>query len=97
MAQLRYLPGVVTLRLDTSACNGCGICGIVCPHGVFRVEAGKAVIVDRDACIECGACVLNCPANALSVESGAGCAGALLIDMARGRGKNGEGPTCGCG
>jgi len=97
MAELRYLPGVATLRLDTGACTGCGICGIVCPHGVFRVEGGKAVIANRDACMECGACVLNCPASALSVDAGAGCVGALLVGMVKGKRAECGKDSCGCG
>ena len=71
---LRYLANVVTLALETEKCVGCGICGDVCPHGVFDVSGGKARIIDKDACMECGACALNCPGEALAVKSGVGCA-----------------------
>ncbi len=60
-----------------------------CPHGVFGVRNGKAVIVDRDACIECGACALNCPIEAIKVRQGVGCAQAVL------QSKDGANPTCG--
>ena len=76
---LRYLENVVTLRLNTEACNGCGMCAIVCPHGVFGIEDRKAVIIDEDACIECGACAINCPVNAIRVQTGAGCATGVLL------------------
>ncbi len=56
MKKLRYLPGVISLRLDQEKCLGCGMCAVVCPHRVFRIENKKARIVDRDACMECGAC-----------------------------------------
>lgn len=86
---MRYLPGVVTLELDTYRCNGCRMCTLVCPHAVFAVHNGKAEMVDRDGCMECGACAMNCPEGALSVNSGVGCAYALL------KGKlQGTGPTC---
>mgnify|MGYP003733739913 FL=1 len=75
---MRYLPNVVTLRLDEAACVGCGRCPEVCPHAVFVVEDRKAKIADRDACMECGACVRNCPVGAISVAAGAGCVAALL-------------------
>lgn len=88
---LRYLKNVVTLRLDPSRCTGCGMCVEVCPHGVFQMKNGKAMIVDRDACMECGACEKNCAFGAISVRAGVGCAAALIHGVIQG----GE-PTCGC-
>jgi len=88
---LRYLPGVVTLQLDESKCNGCGTCEVVCPHAVLQVDGRKAQIVDRDACIECGACALNCPEVAISVHAGVGCAAATI----KGWVTRSE-PSCGC-
>ncbi|MDD5089936.1 MAG: mercury methylation ferredoxin HgcB [Candidatus Wallbacteria bacterium] len=75
---LRYLSGVVTLKLDTDKCIGCGMCLNVCPHAVFSLDHGKAHITDKDACMECGACAKNCPAAAIKVNSGVGCATGLL-------------------
>jgi ferredoxin len=90
---LRYLENVVTLQLNTEACNGCGMCLTVCPHEVFHIVNRKAVIADRDACIECGACAINCPIDAIRVQTGAGCATGLLL------GAVGKGCDCsnGCG
>lgn len=69
-----YLKNAVTLELDAEARVGCGMCEIVCPHGVFVVEGGKARMVDRDACMECGVCARNCPVAAIAVAAGVGCA-----------------------
>ena len=91
MQELRYLPGVTTLRFDEAVCNGCGICQAVCPHAVFEIEDRKARIVDQDACIECGACALNCPQSAISVHAGVGCAAAII----KGWITRTE-PSCGC-
>jgi len=91
MAELRYLPNVVTLVLDREKCTACGKCIEVCPHGVFVVEGRKAMIVDRDACMECGACEINCPVQALSVEAGVGCAAAVITGALWKKE-----PTCGC-
>jgi NAD-dependent dihydropyrimidine dehydrogenase PreA subunit len=83
MERLKYLKNVVTLELDAAKCAGCGICEMVCPHGVFKVVDGKAVITDRDLCMECGACARNCPAGAVEVKAGVGCAAALLMGALR--------------
>lgn len=88
---MRYLRQVVTLELDETACRGCGMCLQVCPHGVFALENGRAVLRDRDACMECGACQRNCPFAAVRVQSGVGCANALIRSAVKG----GE-PQCGC-
>ena len=74
-----YLKNVTTLRLDAEKCTGCGLCEIVCPHGVFAVKDSKAAVVDRDACMECGACKSNCASAAIEVNPGVGCAAAIII------------------
>jgi NAD-dependent dihydropyrimidine dehydrogenase PreA subunit len=88
----QYLKNVVTLRLDPGKCAGCGMCLVVCPHNVFKLEDGKAMIQDRDSCMECGACAKNCPFGAVSVRAGVGCAFAIVMGKLRG-----TEPTCGCG
>ena len=88
---LRYLENAVTLALDETRCNGCGMCETVCPRAVLALQGRKARIVDRGACIECGACARNCPTGALSVDSGVGCAWAVLRGALRG-----TEPDCGC-
>jgi NAD-dependent dihydropyrimidine dehydrogenase PreA subunit len=91
MSELTYLKDVSSLTLDPSACIGCGVCMVVCPHAVFSTVNGKAAIADRDACMECGACAMNCPVNAIEVESGVGCAAGILKGILRG-----TGPSCDC-
>ena len=91
MSKLRYLPGVISLRLDQEKCLGCGMCAVVCPHRVFRIENKKARIVDRDACMECGACALNCTSEAISVQKGVGCVAAIITGAIKG-----TEPSCDC-
>ncbi|MHC4407069.1 MAG: mercury methylation ferredoxin HgcB [Planctomycetota bacterium] len=91
MAGLRYLSNVATLTLDHQRCNGCGMCAVVCPHRVFRVDDGKAQITDRDACMECGACARNCPSEAVSVRAGVGCVTAVIQGAL-----TGTEPNCDC-
>lgn len=74
----KYIDNVVTLRYEASQCTGCGLCEIVCPHGVFEIIERRARITDRDRCIECGACMRNCAAGAIHVRAGVGCATGLI-------------------
>jgi NAD-dependent dihydropyrimidine dehydrogenase PreA subunit len=91
MGGFSYLKNVVTLDMDSSKCTGCGLCSIVCPHGVFKIKGKNAMIADRDACMECGACARNCPEGAIDVNAGVGCATAFIIGALRG-----TEPTCDC-
>jgi NAD-dependent dihydropyrimidine dehydrogenase PreA subunit len=84
MKDFRYLTGVATLKLDEERCIGCGMCEIVCPHGVFAVADRKATVVDQDGCMECGACALNCPVEAITVNPGVGCAAYIINKWIRG-------------
>ncbi|GAB4486787.1 MAG: mercury methylation ferredoxin HgcB [Thermodesulfovibrionales bacterium] len=88
---MKYLANTASLELFADRCVGCGKCLEVCPHGVFALQNGRAVILDRDRCMECGACAANCAFNALAVDKGVGCAAALINSMLTG----GE-PSCGC-
>jgi len=84
MARLLYLKDVVTLSFNKEKCVGCGMCSLVCPHGVFKQENGTAILGDKDDCMECGACAMNCPTQAIAVDAGVGCA-AAVINSALGR------------
>lgn len=88
---MKYLANTASLELLSEHCTGCGRCLEVCPHEVFAVRDGKAVILDKDRCMECGACANNCAFGALRVDKGVGCAAALINSMITG----GE-PTCAC-
>ena len=92
----RYLKNVVSLSLDGGKCTGCGRCVEVCPHIVFELNEGYALIKDRNLCIDCGACALNCPATAITVNSGVGCAAAILFGWLTGSEANcgGSGGEC---
>jgi NAD-dependent dihydropyrimidine dehydrogenase PreA subunit len=67
-----------TLQYDPDLCVNCGMCTIVCPHGVFASGEEVVRLVDQEACMECGACHHNCPASAIRVDSGVGCAAAMI-------------------
>lgn len=82
---------VVSLELDADACVGCGMCTLVCPHGVLALDGRKAVIADRNGCMECGACAKNCPTEALAVTPGVGCAAYIIQAWIKGK----ENASCG--
>jgi len=95
MKSIRYLDNVVTLALDSEKCVGCGMCTVVCPHGVLTMDGPKARIVDLDGCMECGACAGNCPVDALSLTPGVGCASYIIQVWLKGREKAScGGPGC---
>ncbi|MBU9888358.1 MAG: 4Fe-4S binding protein [Candidatus Omnitrophica bacterium] len=52
------------IRIDSSKCDGCGICVEICPVRGVEVMAGKAVANER--CIDCGTCVPCCPPEAIT-------------------------------
>jgi NAD-dependent dihydropyrimidine dehydrogenase PreA subunit len=94
MNTLRYLQGVVTLRLDPEACVGCGVCTLVCPHQVLKIIDKKANIEDIDGCMECGACANNCPVQAITVHPGVGCAAYIIQTWIKGKEAASCGPSC---
>lgn len=87
MKSLRYLEDVSTLALDSEKCVGCGVCTLVCPHGVLALVGSKAKIVDLNGCMECGACAGNCPVTALSLTPGVGCASYIIQVWLKGKEK----------
>lgn len=82
---MKYLSRDISLQLNINRCIGCGMCEIVCPHGVFAIDTQKARILDRGACMECGACARNCPVDAIAVASGVGCAEAIMAGLITGK------------
>ena len=85
METFRYLPGVSTLNLNPDDCVGCGMCELVCPHGVLHLDSKKAMILDLDGCMECGACAANCPTEAIRVTPGVGCAAYIIQTWIKGK------------
>jgi Fe-S-cluster-containing hydrogenase component 2 len=82
--ELKYL-GINTLQYDAKKCRGCGMCPIVCPMRMFKMNGRKAELTMKKKCIECGACMRNCPYDAIYVDAGPGCAGAVLSSKLGGK------------
>lgn len=59
------------LRIDRSACTGCGLCSRACPlHLLIQEEPGEPPVARKgkeEACIACGHCMSVCPGEALEV------------------------------
>ena len=96
MKNFRYLSDVTTLKLDKDVCVGCGMCEIVCPHGVFEINGQKAHVIDKNGCMECGACATNCPVEAIRVKPGVGCAAYIIQTWIKGKDAASCGGTACC-
>lgn len=96
MKNFRYLSNCATLALDKALCVDCGMCEIVCPHGVFAMKGPKARVIDRNGCMECGACAVNCPVEAIRVNPGVGCAAYIIQAWIKGKDAAACGGTACC-
>lgn len=56
--------------IDSSKCNGCGICVDICNMDVLRQNPSdnKAYIAYLEDCMTCFECHLQCPENAIYVS-----------------------------
>ena len=59
--------GAAKARVDTTACNGCGLCIEGCRFEAIRLNGIAAV--DPLHCEGCGICARICPVGAVSLES----------------------------
>lgn len=95
---MRYLEDSILLEYNSALCSGCGMCTVVCPHAVFKIENKRAVLADKGACMECGACAKNCEQKAIKVRPGVGCAAAVLNSRLKKKSAcecGGNSPCCG--
>ena len=56
-------------KIDHELCTGCGLCELVCPMDVIRMdeESEKAIIKYPDDCMLCEFCALDCPVDAITI------------------------------
>lgn len=71
-ADCDYLSEPATLhpRINTTLCNGCGICAEICPEKIIEMNGGKAVLNAKSLCLGHGACFQTCPVNAITLCMG---------------------------
>lgn len=56
------------IKIDTTRCNGCGLCASACHEGAIEMAGGKARLVKDDYCDGLGDCLPACPTGAISFE-----------------------------
>ncbi len=75
-------------RVDSSKCNGCGVCLGVCPTKAIDKHDG-GIIVNAISCNGCGLCVPQCPLGVLDLNH---CTEAQLLAQIEGISKGGTTP-----
>lgn len=56
-----------TIKVDSMACTGCGLCEESCPFGAIELH-GTPAICDRCAEMDEPLCALSCPTRALKIK-----------------------------
>jgi NAD-dependent dihydropyrimidine dehydrogenase PreA subunit len=56
------------IKINSSLCNGCGLCAAACHEGAIGMVEGKAVLLRDDYCDGLGNCLPACPTGAISFE-----------------------------
>ena len=56
------------INIDSTKCNGCGLCVPDCPEGAIQMINGKARLISDLYCDGLGACIGTCPEGAISIE-----------------------------
>ena len=59
---------LVTYRILSDQCTGCGVCLKACPAGAVSGEKKQPHVIDPAACVKCGACRERCRFDAIIVE-----------------------------
>lgn len=59
---------LITYKIDSENCTGCGACVRVCGIGAITGEKKEPHIIDEEKCIRCGACLEVCKFDAVKVN-----------------------------
>lgn len=57
----------MSIRVDASKCNGCGLCAKSCANNAIEVK-DKTAAINLDLCSYCSACVSTCHFDAITIE-----------------------------
>ena len=68
------------ISLDTTKCNNCDRCIVICIMNLWRKKEGKIYIVDdyQSNCLECAACFQVCDAGAIKFRYPRGGTGIII-------------------
>jgi len=66
----------IRYEIDRDMCKGCGLCIVVCPKGLLKVDTEHinskgyqpTMMTDVSQCIGCGNCGVMCPDGAIRIE-----------------------------
>lgn len=58
------------LSIDVTTCNGCGLCGTICPRRIPVTQDGRTRVSEERAglCLDCGHCAAVCPTESVTVD-----------------------------
>ncbi|SBW07350.1 4Fe-4S binding domain protein [uncultured Eubacteriales bacterium] len=87
------------IKIDTDACNGCGLCAAACHEGAIGMVNGKAKLMREDYCDGLGDCLPACPAGAITFEEREAPAydhAAVMASKAAKEAKTNPPQPCGC-
>ncbi len=59
---------LVSYRIDTLKCIGCGLCKRNCQYDAIEGEVKHPHKIDKEKCQKCGLCFKNCPVKAIVKE-----------------------------
>ncbi|MCL2287992.1 MAG: 4Fe-4S binding protein [Candidatus Bathyarchaeota archaeon] len=84
------------IKIDTSKCNGCGLCIAACHEGAIGLVDGKAQLLRDDYCDGLGNCLPVCPTDAIAFEEREAAAFDEAAVMANAESKLPKTLACGC-
>lgn len=59
---------LITYRIDTDKCTGCGVCRRKCPEGAIIGVKKECHCIDEELCVRCGICIESCKFGAIYIE-----------------------------
>ncbi len=63
------------VKIDLSACKGCGLCTVACPKKILGLDQTiltpkgyhPSIVLDMELCVACAMCATICPDSAITV------------------------------